>query len=143
MKKLPIFLTIVLFNFLMISCTKEKEEEVVTVPAVEVSTGLTALAQGTFTSGGSYSTSGTVKLSKDAAGKKFLVFDNFKTSAGPDLRVYLSDDLKATNFTEITNKVSNGTFQLPVDAAVNTDTKHKVLIWCKQFSVLFGSAELK
>jgi Electron transfer DM13 len=139
MKKLSICLTIVLFNMLMISCSKE---EVVAVPTTEVSTGLTTLFQGTF-AGASHPTSGTVKLSKDAAGKKFLVFENFKTDAGPDLRIYLSDDLKATNFTEITNKVASGTFQVPVDAAVNTDTKRKVLIWCKQFTVLFGSADLK
>jgi Electron transfer DM13 len=140
MKKLSICLTIVLFNMLMISCSKE--EEIVAVPTTEVATGLTALFQGTF-AGASHPTSGTVKLSKDAAGKKFLVFENFKTDAGPDLRIYLSDDLKATNFTEITNKVASGTFQVPVDAAVNTDTKRKVLIWCKQFTVLFGSADLK
>jgi hypothetical protein len=139
MKKISICLTIVLFNMLMISC---KKEEVVAVPPTEVSTGLTALFQGTFAAS-AHPTSGTVKLSKDAAGKKFLVFENFKTDAGPDLRIYLSDDLKATNYTEITNQVTSGTFQLPVDAAVNTDTKRKVLIWCKQFSVLFGSADLK
>jgi Electron transfer DM13 len=139
MKRISICLTIVLFNMLMISC---KKEEVVNVPTTEVATGLTALFQGTF-AGASHPTSGTVKLSKDAAGKKFLVFENFKTDAGPDLRIYLSDDLKATNYTEITNKVASGTFQVPVDAAVNTDTKRKVLIWCKQFTVLFGSADLK
>lgn len=139
MKNLSICLTIVLFNMLMISC---KKEEVVAVPPAEVSTGLTALFQGTFAAS-AHPTSGTVKLSKDAAGKKFLVFENFKTDAGPDLRIYLSDDLKATNYTEITNQVTSGTFQLPVDAAVNTDTKRKVLIWCKQFTVLFGSADLK
>jgi hypothetical protein len=140
MKKLSICLTIVLFNMLMISC---KKEEVVSVPTTEVSTGLTPIFQGTFAAS-AHPTSGTVKLSKDAAGKKFLVFENFKSDAGPDLRIYLSDDLKATNYTEITNKVTlSGTFQVPVDAAVNTDTKRKVLIWCKQFSVLFGSADLK
>jgi Electron transfer DM13 len=139
MKKISICLTIVLFNMLMISC---KKDEAVAVPPTEVSTGLTALFQGTFAAS-AHPTSGTVKLSKDAAGKKFLVFENFKTDAGPDLRIYLSDDLKATNYTEITNQVTSGTFQLPVDAAVNTDTKRKVLIWCKQFSVLFGSADLK
>jgi Electron transfer DM13 len=139
MKKLPIALTVLLLNFLLLSC---KKEEVVSVPPAEVSKGLTTVLTGTFASS-AHPTSGTVKLAKDDTGKKFLVFDAFKTDAGPDLRIYLADDLKATSFTEITNQVSSGTFQLPVDAAINTDTKRKVLIWCKQFSVLFGSADLK
>jgi hypothetical protein len=142
MKNLSIALIVLLINFSMLSCKKE-EVVAVSVPPTEVSKGLTTLFTGTFSSS-AHPTSGTVKLAKDDTGKKFLVFDAFKTDAGPDLRVYLSDDLKATSFTEITNKVTtNGTFQLPVDAAVNTDTKRKVLIWCKQFSVLFGSADLK
>jgi Electron transfer DM13 len=140
MKKLSICLTIVLFNMLMISC---KKEEAVTVPPTEIATGLTTVFQGTFAAA-SHPTSGTVKLSKDASGKKFLVFENFKTDAGPDLRIYLSDDLKATNYTEITNKVTvTGNYQLPVDASIDTEKKRKVLIWCQQFSVLFGSADLK
>jgi hypothetical protein len=139
MKKLPITLTVLLLSFLIFSC---KKEEVVAVPPTEVTKGLTTLFTGTFASS-AHTTTGTVKLAKDDTGKKFLVFDTFKTDAGPDLRIYLSDDLKATNYTEITNQVTSGTFQLPVDAAINTDTKRKVLIWCKQFSVLFGSADLK
>ena len=139
MKKSSVALVVLLISFLMFSC---KKEEVVSVPPTEVAKGLTTLLTGTFTSA-DHPTSGTVKLAKDDTGKKFLVFDTFKSDAGPDLRIYLSTDLKATSFTEITNQVSSGTFQLPVDAAINTDTKRKVLIWCKQFSVLFGSADLK
>jgi hypothetical protein len=139
MKKTSICIAVLLVNILMMSC---KKEEVVAVPPTEVSKGLTTIYAATFTSS-AHTTTGTVKLAKDDAGKKFLVFDTFKTDAGPDLRIYLSDDLKATSYTEITNQVTNGTFQVPVDAAVNTETKRKVLIWCKQFSVLFGSADLK
>jgi Electron transfer DM13 len=140
MKKTSICLTIVLFNMLMISC---KKDEGVAVPPTEITSGLTTLLQGTFAAS-AHATSGTVKLSKDAAGKKFLVFENFKTDAGPDLRIYISDDLKATNYTEITNKVTlTGNYQLAVDASVDTEKKRKVLIWCQQFSVLFGSADLK
>ena len=137
MKKITIYSTVLFFSVLLSSCKKE-----VTNPPTEVATGLTTLFQGSFTGSG-HTTSGTVKLTKDANGKKFLVFENFKTDSGPDLRVYLSEDLKATNFNEITNKVTDGSYQLAVDASVDTDKKRKVLIWCKAFSVLFGSAELK
>jgi hypothetical protein len=141
MKKITSCLTTLLvFSFLLSSC--KKDEAVVNPPVTTITEGLTTIYQGAFTAS-AHATSGTVKLSKDAAGKKFLVFDGFKTDSGPDLRVWLSDDLKATNYSEITNKVVNGTYQLAVDAGVDTDKKRKVLIWCKSFTVLFGSADLK
>ena len=138
MNKLINYFIALLFLTMLFSCKKDTIETVV----VAQTTGLTTIYQASFTSA-SHPTSGTVKLAKDAAGKKFLVFDNFKTDAGPDLRVYLSEDLTAANFTEITNKVTNGTYQLEVATTVDTDKKRKVLIWCKSFSVLFGSADLK
>ena len=138
MKKLSISLTVILTSILTFSCKKE----VTNAPSTTITDGLTTIYQATFSSS-AHTTTGTVKLSKDAAGKKYLVFDNFKTDSGPDLRVYLSEDLGASNYTEITNKVINGTYQLTVDNGVDTDKKRKVLIWCKAFSVLFGSADLK
>jgi hypothetical protein len=137
MKKLTHILIALFSLALLFSCKKE-----ITTVNIPISSDLTTIYQGSFTAS-AHPTSGTVKLSKDAAGKKYLVFDNFKTDAGPDLRVWLSDDLAATNYSEITNKVTNGTFQLDVNSSIDTDKKKKVLIWCKAFSVLFGSADLK
>jgi hypothetical protein len=133
---------------MLFSCKKDTIETVVTpLPGTGTGTGtttttLTTIYQGAFTSS-AHPTSGTVKLLKDSTGKKFLSFENFKTDAGPDLRVYLSEDLTATNFTEVASKVTNGTYQLDVATTIDTDKKRKVLIWCKSFSVLFGSADLK
>jgi short subunit fatty acids transporter len=137
MKKYTQYAFTALLMTLLFSC--KKENVTVTTP---ISTGLTTIYQATFTAS-AHPTTGTVKLSKDAAGKKYLVFEGFKTDAGPDLRVYLAEDLKATNFVEIASKVTDGTYQLDVASTVDTDKKRKVLIWCKQFSVLFGSADLK
>jgi hypothetical protein len=138
MNKLINYSLALLFITMLFSCKKDTIETV----ANPITTGLTTIYQASFASG-AHATSGTVKLSKDAAGKKYLVFDTFKTDAGPDLRVYLSEDLTATNFVELTNKVTNGTYQLDVATTIDTDKKRKVLIWCKSFSVLFGSADLK
>jgi hypothetical protein len=132
MKKLINYSLALFFLTMLFSCKKNTIETIITEPIA----GLTTIYQGTFTSS-AHTTSGTVKLAKDAAGKKFLVFDSFKTDAGPDLRIYLSEDLKANNYTEITNKVNNGTYQLDVATAIDTDKKRKVLIWCKSFSVLW------
>ncbi|MEY3239172.1 MAG: hypothetical protein RIR11_610 [Bacteroidota bacterium] len=100
------------------------------------------LLKGTFV-GASYTTTGNVKLIQDKTGNKSLVFENFKTDAGPDLYIYLSKDKSASSFTELTDKVNNGNYTLAIPSGTDTDSKKFVLVWCKQFSVLFGSAELK
>jgi hypothetical protein len=136
MKNLAKYVIALAFLGIVAACGKQETVNEVITPS------LTTIFQGTFVDG-AHPTSGSVKLAKDAAGKKYLVFENFKTDSGPDLRVYLSEDSKASNFSEIASKVNNGTFQLEVNSSVDTDKKKKVLIWCKAFSVNFGSADLK
>jgi hypothetical protein len=130
-----LFLLASLFSlFLITSCNKIEEVEEPTA------TG-TVLALGNFTSA-SHPTSGTVEVLKTGT-KNVLSFKNFKTDAGPDLRIYLSQDLNAKNFVEVKNSVSNGTYSVDLPSSVDVKANKYVLIWCKQFSVLFGSAELK
>lgn len=124
----------------MIACKKDTIETIET-PVTTDPTDVT-LSTGTFVSS-AHPTSGTVKLIKDKDNNKFLVFDTFKTDAGPDLRVYLSEDKVASSYTELTSDVKNGSYKLAVPANIDTGKQKFVLIWCKQFSVLFGSAELK
>jgi Electron transfer DM13 len=128
------------FCLFLISCKKDTIETIDT-PVLTDPKDVT-LSSGTFVSG-AHPTSGTIKLIEDKDKNKFLVFDAFKTDAGPDLRIYLSEDKSASVFTEITKDVKNGTYQLAVPANADTGKQKFVLIWCKQFSVLFGSAELK
>lgn len=105
-------------------------------------TTLTEISKGTFV-GNAHPTSGKVSLSKDAAGKLYLVFDNFKTDAGPDLRIYLSEDKTANGATEVSKDVFNGNYKVEVPANTDTAKKTYVLIWCRAFSVLFGNAKLE
>ncbi len=103
----------------------------------------TIILQGTFTSG-VHTTSGKVFIYEDKNKNYSLVFENFKTDAGPDLRIYLAEDKVLTNFTQITDKVNtNGSYILPIPAAVDLKKQTTVVVWCKAFSVLFGSASLK
>jgi Electron transfer DM13 len=138
MKKL-IFCSLVMA--LCLANCKKSEIETIDEP-VTVDSTVTVLRTGQFTSA-AHVTSGNVKLIEDKNQLKYLVFDDLKTDAGPDLRIYLSNDKAASQFTEITDKVQNGTYQLLIPQGTNTDQQNFVLIWCKQFSVLFGSAELK
>jgi hypothetical protein len=91
-----------------------------------------------------HSVSGKASIYKNKEGKLTLIIEDFKTDNGPDLRIYLSKDLKATDFYQIgLLPATSGKFTFALDNAINP-TEHKyVLIWCRQYSVLFGNAELK
>lgn len=76
-------------------------------------------------------------------GTELLRLENFKSTNGPDLYVYLSTDTKATEFVNLGKlkaNIGNQNYEVPQD--IDLEKYNKVLIWCNAFSVLFGSAEL-
>jgi hypothetical protein len=102
----------------------------------------TTLLSGSFASN-AHTTSGTVKV-VESGGKKYLNFENFKTDNGPDLRVYLSKNTGIADFVNLgTLKAVSGNFNYELTAAQNPNTHNYVLIWCEDFSVLFGNAVLR
>lgn len=100
------------------------------------------LLEGKFVDGG-HPTSGIAKIYEAKDGKRTLVFENLKSDPGPDLRIYIANDKAVTNFTEISNMVSNGNKSYELPSGVDLSKQKFVLIWCKKFAVLFGHAELK
>ncbi|MCV0401736.1 MAG: DM13 domain-containing protein [Nitrosopumilus sp.] len=76
-------------------------------------------------------------------GSNVLRLENFESTNGPDLFVYLATDDGASEFInlgELKANKGNQNYEIPDDADL---TKYnKVLIWCKAFGVLFGSAQL-
>ena len=76
-------------------------------------------------------------------GSQILRLENFKTTNGPDLYVYLSTDENASDFVNLGRlKANNGNQNYEIPDDVDLEKYDQVLIWCKSFSVLFGSAEL-
>ena len=76
-------------------------------------------------------------------GKKTLRFENLKTIDGPNVHIYLSTDLSDKDFVELGHITANeGNVNYDVPKGTDTDKYNKVLIWCKDFSVLFSYAEL-
>lgn len=104
--------------------------------------GQKLLLEGKFANG-AHPTSGNAKIYEAKDGKRTLVFESLKSDAGPDLRIYIANDKAVTNFVELSNKVENGNKMYDIPAKVDLSKQKFVLIWCKQFSVLFGHAELK
>ncbi|MEX1383904.1 DM13 domain-containing protein [Lutibacter sp.] len=100
----------------------------------------TIFAMGDFIDG-THPTSGKATVNSD---KTTLIFTNFKTDIGPKLLVYLSTDTNSTEYVNLGDlKGVSGDFTYSIPA--NTDlSKYKLVnIWCVDFSVSFGTAELK
>ena len=77
-------------------------------------------------------------------GSKTLQFgDDFKSTPGPDVYVYLATDDRASEFVSL-GKIQHNDGAQEYDIPVGTDLSKydKVLIWCQAFGVLFGTAEL-
>ena len=76
-------------------------------------------------------------------GSNVLRLENFQSTNGPDLYVYLATDDKASDFInlgELKANRGNQNYEIPHNSDL---TKYNnVLIWCKAFGVLFGSAEI-
>ncbi len=76
-------------------------------------------------------------------GNNVLRLENFKSTNGPDLYVYLATDDRASEFVNLgTLKANNGNQNYDIPAGTDLEKYSNVLIWCKAFGVLFGSADL-
>lgn len=108
------------------------------------------LAAGQFHSG-AHETKGMATVFQLADGKKTLRLTNFATSNGPDVHVYLVAAQDAKDNDTVTNagyvdlgslkgNIGDQNYELPANADL---TKYQaVTIWCKRFSVNFGTAPL-
>lgn len=70
-------------------------------------------------------------------------YENYKTINGPDVRVYLANDLNAKDFVDLGPiKGTEGNINYSVPSGVDINKYRYVLTWCEDFSVLFNSADL-
>src|SRR5690242_6990170 len=108
------------------------------------------LASGQFHSG-AHETKGTATVFQLDGGTKTLRLTNFATSNGPDVHVYLVAAQDAKDNDTVTNSafvdlgslkgnIGDQNYDLPANADL---AKYRaVTIWCKRFSVNFGTAPL-
>ena len=103
----------------------------------------TVLKSGTFVSKGK-TTSGTARIVAGENNTVKLVFENFSTGNGPDVRVWLSPNTTATTYLELgALKAVNGTFSYELNSSIDYITNNRVLIWCEDVNLLFGHAVLQ
>ena len=92
---------------------------------------------------GIHNAEGVVKVIALDDGTSTLRLENFKATNGPDLYVYLATDKSASdivNLGRLKGNIGNQNYAIP--AGTNLTKYNTALIWCKAFSVLFGSAQL-
>jgi hypothetical protein len=93
---------------------------------------------------GIHDAQGIAKVIPIEGGGNVLRLEDLIVTNGPDLYVYLSTDKSASDFVNLGRlkaNIGNQNYQIPEGTDI---TKYDtVLIWCRAFSVLFGSADLK
>ncbi|SFJ27263.1 DM13 domain-containing protein [Jannaschia pohangensis] len=99
---------------------------------------------GTFTGASDHVTTGGVSIVKTPAGGTLLVLDaDFSLDGAPDPRVILGRDgapVDAADLGALTNL--NGLQAYVVPATLDLSTLDEVYIWCEEFSVPLGFADL-
>ena len=135
-------------NSIMILAAKENSianESIDTKSAVqEIETSRNVLS-GKFigVNDGIHNVEGVVKVIALDDGTSVLRLENFKATNGPDLYVYLATDKSTSdivNLGRLKGNIGNQNYAIP--AETNLTKYNNALIWCKAFSVLFGSAQL-
>jgi hypothetical protein len=108
------------------------------------------LATGQFRNG-AHETKGMATVFQSADGKKTLRLTDFATSNGPDVHVYLvaaadardNETVTTAGFIDLGSlkgNIGDQNYELPAEADL---AKYRaVTIWCKRFSVNFGTAPL-
>ena len=131
---------LIIVSIIFVSCKKEEFEKPVSNSFDTF--GATLKLQGNFMTN-VHTTTGKVSV-YEQNGVKTLVFKNFKTDSGPALRVYLSKGPNANEFVSLGNLTSiEGDFFYTLDASLDVNEFPYVVIWCEEFSVLFGNAKLE
>jgi hypothetical protein len=114
---------------------KEPEVRVVdTIPRLKYS--------GTFTSGPYGKVMGEVRIYKQQ-GKYFLLLDDFKSSAGPNLHIYLSREKMPVNYHDVGQlKSLNEPQRYQIEANLDDKPYGFICIYCVDNNHLFGWAKL-
>ncbi len=92
---------------------------------------------------GIHNAEGNVKVIRLNDATYILRLEDFRSTNGPDLYVYLSTDKTASDFVNLgrlKGNMGNQNYEIP--QGTDLEKYDTVLIWCRAFSVLFGSAEI-
>ena len=134
---LPVFVIIIIS-----SCVKENTPKTPVNNPVD-----TAMADkrfsGPFSNGPYGAVAGSAKIYFQN-NQYILTLENFYSSNGPDLHVYISKEVQPVNYIDLGRLQSvSGNQQYSLTGNINFAEYKYALIHCRQYNHLFGSAELK
>jgi Electron transfer DM13 len=117
--------------------------ENLSVAIMSTSSNITLIGNFVGAGDGFHNAEGVAKIIQIADGTDILRSENFKATNGPDLYVYLSTDktnADIVNLGRLKGNIGNQNHLIPAGTDI---TKYNMaLIWCRAFSVIFGSAQL-
>lgn len=97
-----------------------------------------------------HATTGRARVIAAAGGRRYVRFEDFKTSNGPALRVYLSAapatgpagtfDDRFVDLGDLKGNIGEQNYAIPRGVAL--PRYRSVVVWCKRFGVAFGAASL-
>ncbi|HUS56012.1 MAG TPA: DM13 domain-containing protein [Thermohalobaculum sp.] len=111
--------------------------------ALPASMALAGEGAGTFTGASNHVTSGAVEVVKTADGWEVHLKDDFSLDGAPDARVGFGAAGKfvdATDFEPLRSNTGAQVYKVPAD--IDPTAFDEVYIWCRQYSVPLGVAQL-
>lgn len=102
---------------------------------------IVTLFSASFSGEANYEIEGTASVLNDGTEQRFLRFEGFESSNGPDLKVYLrAENGDFVSLGELKGNIGDQNYEIPVGVDLNVFSE--IQIWCERFSVNFGSANL-
>lgn len=109
--------------------------------------GAEVVAEGAFAGASGHETSGQALLLRLDDGSHVVRLTGFETDNGPDLRVRIvrnmvDDTQPPVDLGDLKSTRGDQNYPVPADASLDTSQPLGVSIWCRAFSVGFGTAAL-
>ena len=140
-------ISIALLLVTAIACKKENNTPKTSTTIPTDTSGYFRIQENNFISSGGHTTTGSLIVFGNKASNPdtlMYYFKNFKTDDGPDLDVYISEELNPVNFTNIGDlKAITGNFFYKVKVTPSVNASAYVIVWCVDFNVNFGYAQLQ
>ena len=131
------------FQVAMIEAEENRTEADESIEEVEeeMPGEIVTLFSASFTGESQYTIEGTADVLNDGTEQRFLRFEGFESSNGPDLKVYLrAESGDFVSLGDLKGNIGDQNYEIPVGVDLNEFST--IQIWCERFSVNFGSAEL-
>ncbi len=141
---MKVIFALVLSMVALIACKKEKMAPEVVLMETPMDTAATWQQVGQFINGPYGNVTGQAVLIRNSNGTYEILLENFNTTNGPDLYVYLSKEIMPANFILLEKlRSTNGNQVYSIPGTPDFTQFKYVCIHCRRYNHLFGYAQLR